>query len=613
MTDAIQKLPPIQKITGTIIEEDKNSILYGRLNKYYKQDVLVLAEYPDDEVAAIFKKSVKYKEINFEGLAPVLKGQVKAYLRNELNRLNRKYDIIFYNCIRPLTSVIPYMKTINHADILDYSDNELYYSYMDYFIQTHDRMAARGEFNILRKIKYFTKCLQQKQCSNLFERDVWAMDEIHLSKERLNNADAISDFIFYIIRNEYNKRLLKMYLESELTLTGKAYSTIRSEYSNLTDFICFLDGINIGQHSRKDMKTYCEHLDKKFSTVNGYNTAVDDVLSFFKYLSKRELLLSEFHIDISDKKKVGKYNFKFTAPDDYVINQIFDNLPKAEEIFQVMYMIQTWSGIRVSELCCIPFNCIRKDTDGCKLFIYSGKMQDNDFIIIPPALYERIKKYQEAVLRDRPNAEYLFYYGQRKDTNKPISARTYTKHMQGYITEWGIKNPDGTEHAYQSHAYRHKKGRDMVEAGIPLYMISQCLNHKSMNMTLVYAEARTAFRKKEFSKYIAASKDVDPLKADNTEITVEWLRENLDKQALANGFCCLPCQVKCPHTNSCIHCNNFITSLDYLDVHKKQLEVLEGNLELYKANGYVANMATTKKDIEKLKEIIMRLERGKND
>lgn len=613
MTDAIQKLPPILKVTAKIIEEDKSSILHGRLNKYYKGDVLVLAKYPDDEVAAIFKNSTKYKEISFEGLAPIIKEQVKAYMRNELNRLNRTYDIIFYMCIRPLITVIPYMREVNREDILDYSDDELYDSYIDYFHQRYNRKESRVEFNILRRIKYFTKCSQQKQYEDVFERDIWDMDDIHLSKERLNNAATISDFDFFAISNEYNKNLLKTYLKSELTLTGKTYSTIHCEYNNLIDFIRFLGNTNIGKHNKADMEAYCEHLDKKFSSVCNYNSAVADILSFFKYLSKCELLSSEFFIDISDRKKRGKYDFKFTAPDDFVINQIFDNLPKAEEIFQIMYLIQTWSGIRVSELCSIPFNCIRKDTDGCKLFIYSNKMQDNDFIIIPPALYERIKKYQESVLKEKPDAEYLFYYGQRKDTDKPICTKTYIKHIQKYISEWEIKNPDGTEHLYQSHAYRHKKGKDMVEAGIPLYMISQCLNHRSMNMTLVYAEARTAFRKKEFNKYIAASKDVDPLKTTDTAITVEWLRENLDKQALPNGLCCLPCQTKCPHTNSCIHCNNFITSLDYLDVHKRQLELLESNLELYKANGYLSNVATTEKDIKKLKDIIERLERGKNE
>ncbi len=603
-----EKLSPICKVAGTIWEEDKNSILYVRLNKYYQNDVLIWAEYPVEEISALFKKTLKYKEVCLNGLAPALKEQVKAYIRNELNRLDKKYAIILYNCIRPLTNVIPYMEKVTKEDILCYSDAELYDSYIDYFHRHYGKKGSCADFNILRRLKYFTRCLQQQQCQDIFERDIWNINEIHLSGERINRADTISDFEFFTIDNPYNKSLLKMYLKAQLSLTGNAYATIRNEYGILADFIRFLGDTDIGTHTREDISAYCKYLDRKVLTNNGYNAAVFTILKFFRYLCKQEKLLSEFLISEADLKKTGTYAFKFTAPDDYVIGQIFDNLPKAEEIFQVMYMIQVWSGIRVSELCSLPFNCIRKDTDGCKLFIYSTKMQDNDFVIIPLALYKRIKKYQKSVLKDNPDADYLFYYGKRKDSNNPISRITYTKHMQNYIAEWGIKNPDGTEHVYQSHAYRHKKGRDMVEAGIPLYMISQCLNHKSMNMTLVYAEARTEFRRKEFQKYICASKDVDPLKTNNAAITVEWLRNNIDNQALANGLCCLPCQVKCPHTDSCIHCNNFVTTIDYLDVHKQQLELLERNLELYKANGYASNIATTKKDIEKLKDIIHRLE-----
>lgn len=67
------------------------------------------------------------------------------------------------------------------------------------------------------------------------------------------------------------------------------------------------------------------------------------------------------------------------------------------------------------------------------MFIYSSKMIDNDYIIIPQALYERIKKFQKSVLNETSDARYLFYYGKKKDMNKPIN--TYTKHVKKYISE----------------------------------------------------------------------------------------------------------------------------------------------------------------------------------
>lgn len=40
------------------------------------------------------------------------------------------------------------------------------------------------------------------------------------------------------------------------------------------------------------------------------------------------------------------------------------------------------------------------------------------------------------------------------------------------------KNPDGTNHVYQSHSYRHKKEKDMVKAGIPLYMFNALITNQ---------------------------------------------------------------------------------------------------------------------------------------
>lgn len=609
MTKNIKKLPPTLKISGTILKEDKNSILYTQLNKYFEKDILILREHPDPDVNKLFQEKSKYKYgiLNLSGLPDNIKIQLKIYIRNELKRLCVSYSILNNNLLRPLSSVLPYMKSIEKDDIIFYSDDELYFNYIVYY-HNHYRLKDRKEdFNILRKLKYFSKCYQQNHLPNIWDRDIWDVNELNLSSERLNNSDSIIDINFWEITNDCNKQLLKAYIKNELALTSKAYSSIYQSYKRILCFIVFLGDTNIGDHTREDILSYYKLIDKHYTLPSAYNRAIASVVEFLNYLYKSEFIKSESFIYSSDYKKVAKYNYKFTAPDDFIIYQIFNKLPLAEPIYQVMYLIQTWSGIRISELCCLPFNCIRKDPDSCKLFIRSQKMQDNDYVIIPKALYEKIKSYQAIVKKTLPNAKYLFYSPGSKKHEVPISSHRYSSQMKKYMKQWGIKNPDGSDYDYSSHSYRHKKGKDMVEAGIPIYLISQCLNHKSYDMTLAYAEARTEFRKKEFSKYISATKDVDPLKNDS-KITVEWLRDNLDKQSLPNGYCCLPCQASCPHNNNCIHCDNFVTSTEYLDIHKKQLTALEIELNNYEQNGYLANAATTRKDIDALKDIIKRLE-----
>ena len=609
MKKDIKKLAPTLKVSGTIIKEDTNSILYGQLNKYFENDVLVLSEHPDPEVNRLFQQKLKYKYGIFDltGLPDNIKAQLKIYIRNELKRLCVSYTILNYNLLRPISNVLPYMKEITKDDIIFYSDDELYYNYIDFY-HGHYKLKDKDEdFNILRKLKYFTKCYQQNQLPNIWDRDVWDVNELKLSPERLNNSESIINIAFWGLENDYNKHLLKIYIKSQITLTQKAYSSIYKDYTLILLFINFLGEINIGNHTREDILSYYEWMNKHYTTPSVYNIVLATIENFINYLCKTELIKTASFIYGTDYKTAPKYSYKFTAPDDFIIYQIFNKLPLAEPVYQVMYLIQTWSGIRVSELCCLPFNCIRKDPDSCKLFIYSQKMQENDYIIIPDALYKKIKDYQDIVKEEIPNAKYLFHSEKSKKQDVPIHRKYYVKRMKKYMKQWGIKNPDGSDYNYSSHAYRHKKAKDMVEAGIPIYLISQCLNHKSRDMTLAYAEARTEFRKKEFSKYISVTKDVDPLKKDST-ITIEWLRDNLDKQSLPNGYCCLPCQASCPHNNSCIHCDSFITSAEYLDIHKNQLAALEIELENYEQNGYLANAATTKKDIDTLKDIIKRLE-----
>jgi hypothetical protein len=52
-----------------------------------------------------------------------------------------------------------------------------------------------------------------------------------------------------------------------------------------------------------------------------------------------------------------------------------------------------------------------------------------------------------------------------------------------------------------------------------------------------------------------------------------WTKERLAraKQTLPNGYCGLPLQQSCPHPNACLSCDHFLTSEQFLPVHRDQL------------------------------------------
>ena len=56
-----------------------------------------------------------------------------------------------------------------------------------------------------------------------------------------------------------------------------------------------------------------------------------------------------------------------------------------------------------------------------------------------------------------------------------------------------------------------------------------------------------------------------------------WMKERIAraKQTLPNGYCGLPLQQSCPHPNACLTCDHFLTTEQFLPVHREQLAETE--------------------------------------
>ena len=591
----------------TSLAED-NSFLDKQLDKFFDNTILDLNTYPVRDVSNVIKNTCKYALMDLSNLENKLQQQIKAFLRHKLHRLNKKYLILLQNLLRPLCFAIPYMETCAKNSILDYSEDELNANYKIFLNENYNLKIKDMDYRILPNLYSYTLIQQERLIPTLWERNIWEVNEMHLSTERLSLCSENTDMNFYKVSNAHNRELLKKYMKYLLTLTNQTYSYIYHIFIHSVEFLEFISDTKLENCTRADMELYISFIMHTTNTNQGFNTKIQYIAAFLNYLCKLEII-TEVHLSKHDKKKRVPYEYKDTAPDDFVLYQLFNYLQNLETPYQLMYLIQLWTGLRVSDICGIPLNCVREDSDCCKLYTSIHKMQNDDYIMVPEILYKRIKDYQKIVLTTLPNAVYLFYSAKVKDINRPVTAKTYTKHVNAFLSSHCIVNPDGSQYTFKSHSYRHKRAKDLTESGTPLYMISQVLSHKSINMTLAYAEVRQAYRKKLFTEYIVASGDADPLQTQE-DINIEWLRDNLDKQALANGFCCLPCKITCPHMNACLHCPNFITTKEYLPVHKQQLKFLETELKEYEHHGYLANAATAKKDIKALKEIIARLERS---
>lgn len=582
-------------------EPIENKILNFKIDKFFMNDILDFREYPDSEISEMLKKSTKYSILDLSELRPILKKEIKAFIKNDLTRMDKKYSIIVPNVLRPLYWAIGYFKKLDKDSILKYSseDIELYEAYFRKNVKTK---PSRVDIPVLDKLQCFTIMYNERLEKDIFKRNIWEVSALNLSPERVNQTADMCSLNFYKIDNEENRGYAKDYIKAQICLKEKSYSSIYQEFRCIVMFCKFLGEASIKDTTREHGLEYIDHLEELELTPSAFNVRIQYVMSFYNYLSKKEIINSLIFND-KDFKKTN-YEVKEIAVDDYVLFQMFNHIKDLPEKLLNMYLINVCTGIRISEVCSLKVDCLRKENDCCLLKFYSIKMRKDCYILIPDKLYEHLRTWQEKVINLDPNA--IFLFAKESDPIKPYLTSTYSENMRNFIKKWGITNQDGTAYNFRSHAYRHSLAKDLIESDVPIFLVSQALNHSSLQMTLAYAEVRESQRKKKFAKFL------DCHTMSQSEIDTEWLRENINKQALSNGFCCLPCKMKCPHYNNCLHCDQFVTSIDFLETHQTQLNHLKEALKESESKNWLTRIATLKKDIDKLEEIIKELRKEEN-
>ena len=590
----------IKKYVELIAIDD--AFLKYKLKNYFKNDIVNLKEYPVKEIRDVFSKCTVNHLIDLSYLPEPLKIEIKEFIANDLRRLRPSLNTLVLNTIKPITIAIDYMQYLGKDSILDYTTEDIE-SYEPYLEKNFERFCATTNAGILNRIQIFTIQYKEKDIKDVFEKSIWKPDELQFSPDRLNLTSELSCFSFYKIKNDDNRALLKKYIKYLITATNNAFSSIHRTYVMLKQFCLFFEDVSFKKITRADALDYLSYLADQQILDETYRKYIQHIIRFFDYLCISELV--EFCPFYSDDAKHVPYDYKETALDDYIIFQMFNHIGKLPDNLLCMYLINVCCGIRVSEICALKIGCLRKEKDYCMLRYYSIKMRKDCYILIPDSLYEKLKKWEKERLEADPKCIYMFPSIQNPKTI-PYQQRQYRKEMQQYIDEWGICEQDGTLYHFRTHAYRHTLAKDLVDADVPIFIISQILAHSSMQMTLAYAEVREEHKQKKFEQYI---KNIQGLsEVANEEVTAEWLRQNLNKQVLPNGYCTLPCKMVCPHHNQCLSCGSFVTTIDFYDVHTQQLESLKALLPEYEKKGMLSKVATTKKDIAKLEEKIEKIE-----
>lgn len=424
------------------------------------------------------------------------------------------------------------------------------------------------------------------------DRNYWRLEDMCINSERIDKTCQRGIINFWKISNEENRELTKQWFKHLIGGTELSYATIINRYTMMYLFVDYLKEKSILDVTHKDIEEY--RLYKKFSADRN-NHFINAVSQFYKFLKVKKIFSGEIPILESDRMD-EKYTFISNTVSQDIILQLFKHIHELPEDYLLIFLIDLFTGIRISDICQLEPNCILKNENGYFIFHDVQKMQDVGGIPISKELYLLIKKRISYIKNLDYKEKYLFPSVRTK--NRPYVSCTYRNKMKKYVQKWGIKRDDGNEYNFVTHAFRHTIATELYRLGMSSTMIQLgILHHKEIQMSLKYIEIDA-----ETQKLARKSKAVNAKSSIENDVITD------DCTALPNGFCSMPQKLHCPNMNACLTCQFFRTSIEFLDVHKQYLESLKERIKNYESNGYTQNLSFALEEKKHLELIISKLE-----
>lgn len=154
-------------------------------------------------------------------------------------------------------------------------------------------------------------------------------------------------------------------------------------------------------------------------------------------------------------------------------------------------------------------------------------------------------------------------------------------------------------------------GTDLINNGMSPFEVMQYLGHESMHSTRLYAKVRNDKLTSEYNKlgFIGLIKPTVSLISDKQGN--ELSKEIKMTMQLPDGACTKPIEKKvanCIKPNACLFCPKFITTPEYLDIHKNHLKRLRADKLRYMGEDLFGNEYVLNQTEKTLEDIISRLE-----
>lgn len=306
------------------------------------------------------------------------------------------------------------------------------------------------------------------------------------------------------------------------------------------------------------------------------------------------------------KKQLDKLTAKISDEDliNKIVKTAMDDIEQNKNILVASATVITLQlGLRISEIITIETGCLDKIGGEPMIDCSTGKLHSERIEVLKPAnelVIEAINKLEEysKPLREESGLPYLFLNRKRNEKGYPAALVNHPNWNKNYLRPWlrehNIVDTTGKIVEFTSHTLRHAFATYALKGGASIEVISEIMNHKTIRGTQHYTHPIQEEVKKRFNEVLnegailsgkKALQIKDKLKENNpfkgkTVDQVDKLRRAMKIQVLSHGLCLHhPMRNEpCAGDGVCLGCRNFLTTPEFLDVHKGRLERVRNEL-----------------------------------
>jgi site-specific recombinase XerD/ferredoxin len=256
------------------------------------------------------------------------------------------------------------------------------------------------------------------------------------------------------------------------------------------------------------------------------------------------------------------------------------NLALLDERDRTLVLVLAFTGFRVSSVVTLLRDALEHGPDQHPYLRYVNvKLSREALLPIPPLLAGQLERHEKHLADWFPQTQWLFPSTMHRSAVRGafhVSPSLVANVIKRYVRAAEIRTAAG-ELALDvhPHLFRHHLGTSMVNENIPLPVIAQVLDHRSLEMTARYARLHDQTIKREVTRWherVNIRGERIALPVDGPLEEAAWMKERIAraKQALPNGYCGLPLVQTCPHPNACLTCESFLTDPSFRAVHEQQ-------------------------------------------